>query len=40
MEWSFNPLWVRLDQVSHEEFGIEKLYLVSRRPQRRRSASF
>lgn len=30
MEWSFNPLWVRLDKESHEEFGIEKLYLVSR----------
>lgn len=30
MEWSFNPLWVRLGRESHEEFGIEKLYLVSR----------
>jgi uncharacterized membrane protein len=30
MEWKLNPLWVRLDQISHEEFGIEKLYLVSR----------
>ncbi len=30
MEWRFNPLWVRLDQVSHEEFGIENLYLVAR----------
>jgi uncharacterized membrane protein len=30
MEWSFNPLWVRLDNKSHEEYGIEKLYLVSR----------
>ena len=29
MEWRFNPLWVRLDQVTHEEFGIENLYLVS-----------
>jgi uncharacterized membrane protein len=29
-QWVFNPLWVRLDQVAHEEFGIEKLYLVSR----------
>lgn len=29
MEWTFNPLWVRLDQVTHEEFGIENLYLVS-----------
>ncbi len=29
-EWVLNPLWVRLDQESHEEFGIERLYLVSR----------
>jgi uncharacterized membrane protein len=29
-EWSFNPLWVRLDRESHEEFGIERLFLVSR----------
>src|ERR1700759_3133290 len=29
-EWTLNPLWVRLDQISHEEFGIERLYLVSR----------
>src|SRR5262245_59287980 len=26
-EWSFNPLWVRLDSESHEEFGIERLFL-------------
>src|ERR1700712_4456503 len=30
VEWVLNPLWVRLDQKSHAEFGIEKLYLVSR----------
>jgi uncharacterized membrane protein len=30
MEWVLNPVWVRLDQITHEEFGIEKLYLVSR----------
>ena len=30
MEWVLNPLWVRLDEISHEEFGIERLYLVSR----------
>ncbi|MGJ5000099.1 DUF2244 domain-containing protein [Bradyrhizobium sp. HKCCYLRH2060] len=30
MEWRFNPLWVRLDQETHEEFGIERLYLVAR----------
>jgi uncharacterized membrane protein len=30
VEWVLNPLWVRLDQTVHEEFGIERLYLVSR----------
>jgi uncharacterized membrane protein len=30
MEFAFNPLWVQLDQVIHEEFGVEKLYLVSK----------
>ena len=30
MEWACNPLWVRLDQVVHQEFGVERLYLVSR----------
>jgi uncharacterized membrane protein len=30
VEWVLNPLWVRLDQKTHAEFGIEKLYLVSR----------
>ena len=29
VEWMLNPLWVRLDKVASEEFGIEKLYLVS-----------
>ena len=29
-EWTLNPLWVRLDRDEHEEFGIERLYLVSR----------
>jgi uncharacterized membrane protein len=29
-EWVLNPLWVRLDKQSHEEFGIERLFLVSR----------
>jgi uncharacterized membrane protein len=29
-EWVLNPLWVRLDKVVHEEFGIERLLLVSR----------
>jgi uncharacterized membrane protein len=30
VEWVLNPLWVRLDQEIHAEFGIEKLYLVSK----------
>jgi len=29
-EWTLNPLWVRLDRDSHEEFGIEGLFLVTR----------
>jgi uncharacterized membrane protein len=28
-EWTLNPLWVRLDRVVHEEFGLERLFLVS-----------
>jgi uncharacterized membrane protein len=28
-EWVLNPLWVRLDQQVHEEYGVERLYLVS-----------
>ena len=34
VEWVLNPLWVQLDQKTHAEFGIEKLYLVSQRPPR------
>jgi uncharacterized membrane protein len=30
VEWVLNPLWVQLHQTSDEEFGIERLYLVSR----------
>lgn len=30
VEWTLNPMWVQLEQKSHAEFGIEKLYLVSR----------
>jgi uncharacterized membrane protein len=30
VEWVLNPLWVQLDQKADAEFGIEKLYLVSR----------
>ncbi len=29
-QWTLNPVWVRLDRESHEEFGIERLFLVSR----------
>jgi len=29
-EWTLNPLWVKLDRIVHEEFGIERLFLVSR----------
>ncbi|MBV1697671.1 MAG: DUF2244 domain-containing protein [Hyphomicrobiales bacterium] len=28
-EWTLNPLWVQLDRIVHEEFGIEGLFLVS-----------
>jgi uncharacterized membrane protein len=28
-EWTLNPLWVRVDRRVHEEFGIERLFLVS-----------
>ena len=28
-EWKLNPVWVRLDRHTHEEFGIERLFLVS-----------
>jgi uncharacterized membrane protein len=30
LEWSFNPLWVQIDQKVDPEFGIERLFLVSR----------
>jgi uncharacterized membrane protein len=29
-QWTLNPLWVQLDRIVHEEFGIERLFLVSR----------
>jgi len=28
-EWMLNPVWVTLDKISHEEYGIERLFLVS-----------
>jgi uncharacterized membrane protein len=30
VEFTFNPLWVQLDRETHAEFGIERLYLVSK----------
>lgn len=29
-EWRFNPSWVRFERVEHEEFGTQRLALVSR----------
>jgi uncharacterized membrane protein len=29
-EWRFHPSWVRLHKEDHEEFGVQKLALVSR----------
>ena len=29
-EWTLNPLWTQLDREKHEEFGLLKLFLVSR----------
>ena len=28
-KWTLNPLWVRLERIVHDEFGIERLFLVS-----------
>ncbi|MEJ0073977.1 MAG: DUF2244 domain-containing protein [Alphaproteobacteria bacterium] len=28
-EWSLNPVWVRLERETHEEFGLLRLLLVS-----------
>ena len=28
-QWTLNPLWVRMERDEHEEFGIERLFLVS-----------
>ncbi|GBU19789.1 MULTISPECIES: DUF2244 domain-containing protein [Methylobacterium] len=30
-EWRFNPLWTKLSRVEDEEFGLQRLTLVSRR---------
>ena len=29
-EWILNPLWTRLDRETHKEFGLLRLFLVSR----------
>lgn len=29
-EWRFNPAWTRLHREEHEEFGVQRLALVSR----------
>lgn len=29
-EWRFNPFWVRIERHEHEEFGLQRLSLVSR----------
>ena len=28
-QWTFNPLWAKLQREEHEEFGLERLFLVS-----------
>jgi uncharacterized membrane protein len=30
VEYVLNPLWVKLDRKTHPEYGVEKLYLLSR----------
>jgi uncharacterized membrane protein len=29
-EWTLNPVWTKLDRETHEDFGLLKLFLVSR----------
>jgi uncharacterized membrane protein len=29
-EWTLNPVWTKLEREKHEEFGLLKLFLVSR----------
>ena len=40
VEWVLNPLWVQLEQTGDAEFGIERLYLVSRGRRVSRRAAF
>ena len=39
IEWRCNPFWVRLEWDVHEEFGVQRLHLVSR-GERRQIAGF
>ena len=32
-EWRFNPLWTKLETVEDDEYGLQRLTLVSRRQQ-------
>jgi uncharacterized membrane protein len=38
-EWTANPLWARLERETDPEFGLSRLYVVSR-SQRRAIADF
>jgi uncharacterized membrane protein len=29
-EWMFNPVWTQIDRETHEDFGLLRLFLVSR----------
>lgn len=29
-QWRFNPAWVRIEKQEHEEYGLEKLWIVFR----------
>ena len=28
-QWTLNPLWVQIERIVHQEFGVERLFLVS-----------
>jgi uncharacterized membrane protein len=30
VEWTLNPLWTRIDRQTHQVYGVERLFLVSR----------
>ena len=29
-EWRFNPSWVRIEQQTHQEFGLQRIDLIAR----------